>query len=391
MCAIQPNKHPETLQARIFVPIHFYNAQVLRNHRIERGDLWIADGKVVPPQPKANESIDLHGKLIAPGFIDLQLNGAFGYDITSNPEKAGEIAKRLGQYGVTAFLGTVLSSSPEEYRRILPTLSRQVGKTQGAELLGIHLEGPCFNPLQAKAHRPDRIKACKDFATPLDCYGSMQGVKMVTLAPELPGTLEWIAWLKERGIVISAGHSMATAEEMARAMKAGVGMATHLFNAMGPLHHRQPGMIGTVLNSPGFFYSILADGVHIDPLVLSLAWRCQPRGLLLVSDASAALGLATGSHELAGREVEVNGTKATIAGTDIIAGGVVGMDRLAANFRKFSGASLVDALEAVSLKPAKVLGIESRKGTLEIGADADFVILGENLGVVECYTRGKRT
>ncbi len=371
------------------VSIHFYNAHILRNHRIESGELWVADGKIVPALSTADQTIDLQGKLLAPGFIDLQLNGAFGIDITTNPEQVGAIAKRLGQHGVTSFLATVVASSPEEYRRILPVLSQQVGKTQGAELFGIHLEGPCFNPLQAGAHRSDRLKACADFASPLACYGNMEGVKLVTLAPEIAGAHDWISWLKQQGIVVAAGHSMGTAAEMETAIKAGVGMATHLFNAMRPFHHRDPGLAGSVLNAPGFFYSIIADGEHVDPIALSLAWRCQPEGLLLVSDGMAGLGLADGSYQLGGREVIVRGSKATLAGTNMLAGTVVGMDRLVANLKDFTDATLVDALEAASLKPAQLLGIESRKGTLAVGADADLVILDDDLKLVACYARGK--
>lgn len=372
--------------------IRFINAQLLRHHRIERGDLWIAHGKVLAPQPYADQTVDVQGKLIAPGFIDLQVNGAFGCDLSSAPEKVGDIAKQLGQFGVTSFLATVISSSPDHYRNILPILQQHIGNNGGgSHLLGIHLEGPCFHPSQAKAHRQELLRPCTDFKTPEDCYGNMKGVKLVTLAPELPGALDWIGWLAENRIVVSAGHSMASAEQMREVMDTGVTMATHLFNAMGPLHHRLPGLVGSVLNRRGFYYSIIADGVHVDPLVVDLAWRCQPEGFFLVSDGMAALGLAKGGcFSLAGRNVEVDESGARLLGTNVLAGGVMGMDQLVRNMRKFTGATLIEVLEAASLKPATVLGLYPSKGSLEVGADADLVILDEFLQVAACYVGGLR-
>ncbi len=368
--------------------IHFYNGKILRNHRIEDGELWINEGKIIPAQSEAAHVVDLKGNLLAPGYIDLQINGMFGCDITSNPEKVGDIAMRMGRYGVTSFLATVISANLEEYQRNLPVLQKQIGKTKGAELLGIHLEGPCFSPSQAKAHSAGKVRSCEEFVTPADCYGDMQGVKLVTLAPELPHALEWIKWLKKRGIVAAAGHTMASAQQLERAIEAGVSMVTHLFNAMATFHHRAPGIIGVVLNRPGFPYSIIVDGEHVDPLAVSLAWRCQPEGLFLVSDAMAALGAPCGGCYLADQQVDTSGGRALIAGTKMLAGSVVGIDQMVRNLRMYTRASVVEVLEAAALKPARVLGMEGRKGTLQIGADADLIILDSDLNLQACYARG---
>lgn len=370
--------------------LHFYNALVLREHRIEKGELWVSDGKIVSPQAHVEKSIDLEGKLIAPGFIDLQLNGAFGVDITSQPERINEVAARLGEFGVTAFLGTVISSTPEHYKKALPILCQQIGGTDGAELLGLHLEGPCLNPLQAKAHSNACLRPCSDFVTPLACYGSMEGVRIVTLAPEVAGADKWIPSLVRQGIVVSAGHTMATCGEMEKGVEAGVSMATHLFNAMGPFHHREPGVIGTILNRPEVYFSLIADGVHLHPMAVALAWHCQPQSIVLVSDGMSGMGLGDSSAKLAGRRVGIEKGKAVIEGTSTLAGSVVGMDQLLRNYLDFTKASLVEALEAASWRPAKLLGIEKRKGTLSVGADADLVILDEHLQLSACYAKGQK-
>ena len=370
--------------------LQFTNAQVLRNGRLEPGELWVSEGKIVAPGKNPTQQIDLAGKILAPGFIDLQVNGAYGVDLTTAPEQINTVSKYLATLGVTAFLATVVSSSPEHYRKVLPILRQFIGKTEGAILLGIHLEGPCFHPQRAHAHDKNMLKLCSAFNTPEECYGSLEGVKLVTLAPEIPGALSWISWLKNRGITVSVGHSQATVQEMQAAIKAGANMATHLYNAMQPFHHRSPGIIGVVLNSPGFFYSLIADGVHVDPLALSLAWRSQPEGLILVSDAMAALGLSPGNYRLGAMQVNVTDRGAKLVGSDTLAGAICGLDQGVRNFKKFTGAFSVATLEAASTNPARVLGIYPEKGSLGQGAEADLILLDRELDVITTYVSGRR-
>lgn len=365
--------------------IHFTNAQLLRHGRLELGELWVSGGKIIAPGKNPTQQIDLAGKILAPGFIDLQVNGACGVDLTTAPEQINTVSKYLATIGVTAFLATVVSSAPEHYRKVLPILRQFIGKTEGAILLGIHLEGPCFHAQRAHAHDKHMLKSCSAFNTPEECYGNLDGVKIVTLAPELPGALSWISWLKDRGIIVSVGHSQATAEEMQAAIQAGASMATHLYNAMQPFHHRSPGIIGAVLNSPGFFYSLIADGVHVDPLALSLAWRSQPEGLILVSDAMAALGLSPGNYPLGNMQVNVTERGAKLVGSETLAGAITGLDQAVRNFSKCTGASSAAALKAASSNPARVLGIYPEKGSLGQGADADLIVLDRKLHVIGTY------
>lgn len=361
----------------------YTNAQLINDRAIASGELWVRDGKFISPQDHADVVTDLKGQYVAPGYIDLQINGAFGVDFSINPERVGEVARQLPQHGVTSFLPTLVSLAPEQYRNAIPKL--QPSPMSGATNLGIHLEGPFFSPRQYGAHNPSRIVDMTEFNS---MYGSLDGVKIITLAPELQGALPIIKQLREKGIVVSAGHTMASYDEMQQAITSGVTLSTHLFNAMTPVHHRNPGIVGAVLNNPNMFYSVIADGVHLHPAILNIALKSNPKGLVLVTDAIEALGLPDGIYALGNMDVDVKDGSAHIKGTQTIAGSVLRMDQAVRNLRQQTGCSIVEAIEAATLKPAKVLGLEKQKGTLDVGADADFVILDENLNVNATYISG---
>ncbi len=361
--------------------VRYYNARIVRDHALQAGDLWVADGKIIAPQIKADLEIDVHGLIIAPGYIDLQINGGFGLDFTTQADRVSEVARLLPQYGVTAFLPTVISSSKERYRQALPHLQPKKGGAHGATILGVHLEGPFFHPKQCGAHDPLMIRSFDDSSSIEDFYGSLDGVKIVTLAPEIKGALGAIAHLKQRCIVASVGHSNASYQEMQQAIEAGASLATHLFNAMTPFHHRDPGVIASVLTTPGYFYSIIADGHHLHPAAINLAWRSNPDGLILVTDAMEALGLSDGVYHLGTREVEVQKSKAFLAGAATLAGSVLSLDAAVRNLLAYTSCSLVEAIEAASWKPAVILGMQDVKGSLQEGADADFIFLDDDLYV----------
>ena len=363
----------------------FFNCTLLRDHQIVRQDLWMAEGKIIPPQSHADIEIDVKNCLIAPGYIDLQINGGYGIDLATEPDRVGELAAQLPRHGVTAFLPTLISCAKESYPKNIATLKPRTGGAHSAAILGIHLEGPFLNPLMARAHDsryiipPDHWK---------EIYSVLEGVKIVTLAPELPGSMELIEFLNSLGIVVAAGHSAATDERMQTAVQKGLKMITHLYNAMAPFDHRQPGIVGAALAGTGLFYSLIADGRHVHPNALRLAWRANPQGLCLVSDAMQALGFPPGLYQLGVRQVEVNSHGAYIKGTQTLAGSIVGLDAAVRYFWKATGCSQACALEAASSIPAKILGLEKVKGTLESGADADLVLLNDQLEVLACYVNG---
>lgn len=364
----------------------YYNCRVVLNHALDTGELWVAGGKIISPQSHADEEIDVKGEIIAPGYIDLQINGAFGVDFSHAPNLLKYAAQRLPQYGVTAFLPTVISSTSEQYASVLPHLQPRPGGAHGAEIIGIHLEGPFFNPSQHGAHDPLKIAP---IITPLEAYyGSLKGVKMVTLAPEIPHALDAVKELVDKNIVVSGGHTLATYEETCAAIDAGMCMATHLFNAMTPFHHRQPGFSTAILTHEKVFFSVIADGHHVHPAALKQAWKCHPQGLVLITDAMEALGQPPGIYHLGDMTVEVGSTAAHILGTQTLAGSILSMDKAVRFLQTATDCTLVEALEAASLRPAQLLGIQSTKGTLNEGADADFIILDDQLHVQACYVAG---
>lgn len=342
------------------------NGRLLRHHKLIQEDLWIQDNKIISPQQQADKVIDANGLIVAPGYIDLQINGAQDIDIVSQPERVGELAKVLRQHGVTSFLPTLISSKKERYQKAIRLLQPREA------ILGIHLEGPYFNPERKGAHDPSNIiPSLESFE---ELYSNLNGIKLITLAPELPGALEAIRALSKKGIIVSAGHSNATFRQMEEAQEAGLKMVTHLFNGMGTFHHREPGIIGTALSQKGLFYSIIADGAHVHPMALKMAWNANPDGLILISDAIA-------SNLLGDMKVEIVDDTAYIAGTRTLAGSTLLLDGAVRYFKQATDCSVVEALEAASLKPAMLLGIEKTKGTLNIGADADIIFLNDDLFV----------
>lgn len=368
--------------------IHLYNAQILRDHQIRPGELWVHNGKIVEPQSNSDREIDVKGRLIAPGYIDIQINGGFGVDLTSEPEKLNILSENLPRHGVTSFLPTMVSSTKEDYNYLLPKLREAMQHVSGAQPIGIHLEGPYIHIEYKGAHSAEAVRQAFTADSLDSVYGSFDDVKIVTLAPELPQALPFISYLNSLGIVVSAGHTAAKYEEASEGVKAGIVLFTHLYNAMTPLHHRAPGCVGAALTLPCVSYSIIADGVHLHPTAFSVAWQSNPKGLILVTDAMAAFGLEDGTYSLGNMQVEKIGNRAVLAGTQILAGSVLSMDAAVRNMIQFTGCSVVEAIESASLKPARLLKIDDCKGHLQPGADADFIILDESLHVIQTFISG---
>ena len=394
------SQQPSSARTRV---LRFTNCRVLREGELRQEDLWVQGGVIVSAQKlfwarretAADATIDCEGNILAPGFIDLQLNGGFGFDFSTASDLPHGLTKVAGgvlKYGCTAFMPTVITSSTESYRAILPHLNPRHGSASGAAVLGVHLEGPFISPQKPGCHPPHCVRAPDGGPNELRrTYGEhIAHVKLVTLAPELPRATALIKQLVGSGIVVSAGHSMATTMQMGQAMRDGVSMVTHMFNAMPAFHQREPGIIG-ILGSPQGtpFFGMIADGVHVHPASLKIAARARPEHVVLVTDAMAAMGLADGTYPLAGFEVVVKGDRACKAGSDTLAGAVVPIDECVRRYRRFCGVGTVAALEAATLHPAQVMGIEHTKGALVPGADADLVLLDDELAVRRVYLGGE--
>lgn len=369
--------------------LRIYNGKILTRKGLRRGEVWCRDGKIVSPGILPELSIDARGAIVAPGYIDMQINGGYGVDFTAHPEKVGDVARKLPSHGVTSFLPTIISTQRREYRRLINLLQpRPV--LGGASLIGIHLEGPFFNPQHSGAHAKESLAQLDEHTDIRSFYGVLSGVKLVTLAPELPYMLDAISQLGAKKIAVAIGHSAASLPLIKEAIQCGAKMITHLYNGMPPFHHRRPSLIDAALVECKMAYSLICDGIHVDSQAIKLAWKMNPAGIILISDAMEALGLSSGIYQLAERQVEVRNNRACLAGTETLAGSTQGMDEAVRHLHTTTGCSLSEALEAASHKPAVLLGMSETKGTLKPGADADFIFLDESLHVLETYVQGHR-
>ncbi len=332
--------------------------------------------------------VDASGLLVAPGYIDLQINGGFGIDLASQPERLWELGAALPRHGVTAFLPTLISGPVATTRRALAALSCRPDGYRGAEPLGLHLEGPMINPRRAGAH--PRTALGVPSLERIETWSRAAGIRLVTIAPELDGALEVIGQLVERGIAVSVGHTTAGAIEARAAILAGATMVTHIFNAMEPLGHRQPNLVGVALTDERLAVGLIADGIHLDDLILALIIKAKgPEGVVLVTDAVAAMGCAPGSYEFAGRSVTTDGSRVRLAdGT--LAGSVLTMDQAVRNLGRLMPGAARAAVQCATSVPARLIA-EAERGQLTPGSRADLVLLDEDLRVVMTFCGGERT
>ncbi len=331
----------------------------------------------------------LPGALVAPGFVDLHVHGAAGHDFMEASEASlRAISQFLARHGTTAFFATTMSASDEALREALGAFAgnrRRVG--DGAAALGIHMEGPYLNAVRRGAHRPAFLKQAdvKEFLGYVAISGNTVG--RVTVAPEMDPSLALTRAATELGIHVSIGHSDATEEQARAAVEAGAREVTHIFNAMRPLHQREPGILGVALTDSRLYTEIIADGVHVHPTLLTLL--VQAKGVdrtLLVTDASSATGMRDGRYPLGEEEVVVeNGVCRNPEGN--LAGSTLTLDRAVRNLVSRLEIPLHEALIAASATPARCMDIRS-KGIIGPGADADLVFLDENLEVLQTMVAG---
>lgn len=330
------------------------------------------------------------GRIAAPGYVDMQVNGFAGVDVmTADEDGIALISRALAAHGVTSWVPTLITAAEDSTTRALGVLGRLLSSGVGesprtAVPLGVHLEGPFLSPRRLGTHPaqhrrdPDRELLAR--------WRRAAPVVAVTLAPELPGALEMVRELSRDGVLVSLGHSDATAEQAHAGFDAGARTVTHLFNAMSPLHHRAPGMPGAALGRPDVVVQLVVDGHHLAPDAVRTAWAAARGRVVLVTDATAAAGRADGSYALAGVEVEVRGGAVRNA-AGALAGSALTLDAAVRNVCEL-GADPVDALVAVSETPARLLG-RSDVGTLAPGWRADLVVLDDDLTVRDVLVGGR--
>lgn len=360
--------------------------RVVLGGRLQPAVIEIEGGRISGVGPPGSPcDIDATGLIVAAGFLDLQLNGGFGVDLVSQPERMWALGSELPRHGVTAFLPTIISSSSAARQRAREALRQRPVGYAGAEPLGVHFEGPMISPDQRGAHSARfLVEPSNDLITE---WAPDTGVRLVTLAPELPGAIPVVRELVSRGITVAAGHTHASVAQFQAARDAGLRMVTHLFNAMGRLHHRDPGVPGASLADRSLVVGLIADGIHVDPTVIAAAWNAKgPEGVALVTDAVALMGSERAQGRLGDLDV-VAGIDGVRSAGGRLAGSTLTMNRAVRNLRAFTGCSVEQAVVSASSTPAEVIK-ERARGTLVPGNIADLVVLGADLDVAMTICAG---
>jgi N-acetylglucosamine-6-phosphate deacetylase len=337
------------------------------------------------------KTIDAQGQALLPGFIDLHVHGAMGHE-AMDASRTGlqEMARFYARHGVTGFLATTWTAGHEETQAVLEmvrNLAEQRTLEGGASVLGVHLEGPYLNPVRCGAQDVSLIRR----AEREQALGYLDSgvVRLLALAPEFPENLWLLDECVRRGITVSAGHTAASLEEMQFAVQHGVRQVTHCFNAMTGLSHREPGTVGAAMSLPEINCELIADNIHVHPAVQKILVDVKgPSRVILITDAVRGAGLPDGDYPIGERTITIRDGAARLP-NGTLAGSILTMDRALRNILQNTGLSLSAAWPMSSLNAARAIGLSSSKGSLEVGKDADLVLLDKDLNVLLTMVEGQ--
>jgi len=360
---------------------------------LKKGDVSVEGEKIVSVgRSSGGEEIDIGDGVLVPGFTDIHIHGANGIDImTSSPDDIAAMAEYLPAQGVTAFMPTTVSGMKEEILRAVENVREARAKNRmGADIAGVHIEGPFVNLKRKGAFNPKTLRSPD--AAEYDRFRKAAGDEMklrITLAPELPGGLELIRHVRETGGYVTLGHTDATEAVALKGLESGANCFTHLFNAMRGLHQREPGAAGAALLGDSFV-ELICDGMHVQPDMVKLVFRVKDHGkIALVTDAVLAMGLGDGVYDFCDYKVIVqHGLVREEDGT--IAGSTLTMQDAVRNAMRFAGIDLTHAVKCASLVPAQVIGMDGITGSITEGKRADLVVLDKSGFVTRTYCAGKK-
>jgi N-acetylglucosamine-6-phosphate deacetylase len=365
--------------------------------------LLVEDGRIseifsrsAKDAPGNTPLVDFGDAVLAPGFVDIHMHGGAGLDLMrAMPSELPRLGKFLTTHGVTGYFATTVAAPLDATCAALGRLADAIEAaakeppTDSAQArpLGIHLEGPFLSHKRRGVHPPECLVSPTIEVFERLWQAARGHVRMLTIAPEIPGALEVIAEAARRNVCVSIGHSDADMPTAHSAVQAGARHATHTFNAMRPLDHREPGILAEVLGNDHLSADIIVDGIHLDPAVVKLFLRAKGHDrAVLITDAISATGMPDGRYQLGPIEVDVKDGKCTSNGS--LAGSVLTMDRAVRNVTKFSEWTLRDAVQAATLNPARAAGLPAH-GVLAPGAEADFTVLSPSGEVLETIVRGR--
>jgi len=343
--------------------------------------------------PAGAQEIRAADKTAIPGFIDVHIHGAGGHDVMEGTAAALQtITRKVSEYGTTSLLATTVTADADQTVRSVEGIAGYIARQHEtdeprAEVLGIHFEGPFISRQRREVHPSDQIQLPSAETLSRFLKAAAGNARILTIAPEVLGAAPCIDAAREAGLVVSMGHTDATYEQARAAMARGARSATHVFNAMRPFSHRDPGVIGAVLTSPDVNAELIADGVHVEEAAMKLLLLAKGAAhVTLVSDGLSATGMPDGKYMLGGFEVTVSAGVCRNA-DGVLAGSTLTLDRALRNIVAL-GISLPDAVRMLTLNPATLLGIEFKKGSLRVGADADVLLLDGGLHLGGVWARG---
>ena len=368
------------------------NGKIIKENELETDKVIIFEDKIIDIIPRSeickypiNNLIDAKNNYVSPGFIDIHTHGAMGHDIMDGDyEGIKAISESFVSYGVTGFLPTTMTMNWDKIEGALRAIQKATAETSGSKVLGCHLEGPFISSKNAGAQNPIFIQN-PDFEL-LKNYTKL--IKIITIAPELENAECFIKECVDNNIVISIGHSHGTYEDAINAIGNGARSITHTFNAMTPLNHREPGIVGAAMCSTEVYCELIVDNIHVHPAVQRILLKLKGIDrIILVTDSMRASGMGNGCYELGGQSVVVENNSARLE-NGTLAGSILTIASALRNFRINTGVCIIDTVKTVTANPAKLLGMEESIGNIGIGKNSDIVIFNEDFSILYTFVNG---